>query len=624
MVNLFRAICALLISLLWHGVAPAGSTTATFAYFVDTASAHSSAPPIYASYRSFNGNLLSLDYQKHPVWVRVTLPMDSQAPSSAEIGIRISPYQLSNVTLFEFVDGRWLTTDGGARAKFRKSNPCLDNQHCFKINSKSSGPAYVRLQTPTIFNATIEVLDVSTMRADSAAGLASVSISTTMAAGLWLLGLFFLASEKSRLSFAFLFFQSTVLLALTGTSGLLTEWFSFFSPSTWLLITHLAIIGRTSALAFLLHTIVGNYQSIKIFDRGLKGLYCVQLSAVLLIFAGYEHVAFQINLVVLMTLPPIALLGVLTAGSMPGDIKRVLVVGCLIFFLMLSWGVVSSTNIFFEGDAGAMLEGTVDRKLNGLVVALFLLWFVVSENGRQKMLQVEAEQQLRIVTLEAKQHEEATKERGLLIDMMTHEIKNPLSTMRFAVSALRSKSHVDQEEKERFHRVVLSIDRIDRLLDQVALSNKLRHTDTEFETEQLQVFNLIQEIIDDCDEPERINLHAPGEAYLLVNKAIFLVIIENVIGNACKYSVPGTPIEVTIVPLYPGEALRITVSNQISPNVHLDKSQMFKPYYRHPDTSGQPGTGLGLSLVKSATEKLGGIIEVRIVNSVIYFEITFP
>jgi nitrogen-specific signal transduction histidine kinase len=51
---------------------------------------------------------------------------------------------------------------------------------------------------------------------------------------------------------------------------------------------------------------------------------------------------------------------------------------------------------------------------------------------------------------------------------------------------------------------------------------------------------------------------------------------------------------------------------------------LFKPYYRHPVSGQQPGMGLGLSLVKTAIEKLGGVIDVNIQNDRIFFEVSLP
>lgn len=623
MFTLLRFICALLAAFLWNTTALASTTNASFAYLVDAAAVDSASPPVFHSYRSFNSEL-SLGYRRDPVWIRVTLPISEEDLKPTEVAIRISPYQLSNIALYQLVDGRWLRTDAGAKAKFRTLNPCLDNQHCFKLNPKAAGPTYVRIQTPTILTASIEVLDFSVMRADSASRLVSRSAATTIAAGLLLLGIFFAASEKSRLSFAFFLLQSTVFLTLTGTNGLLAEWFPFFHPDKWLLVTQVALICRTAAFGFLMEALVGSYQSGKTFGRLIKGLYLVQASAILMILLGYEHWAFPVNLMTLITLPLIAPFGVLKAHLLPFEIKRVLLVGCMIFLVMLSWGIISSTNFIFEQGSGAVFHGTADWKLSGLGVAFVLLWLLIAENTRRKIFQASEAQRLELMISEAKYHEKATKERGMLIDMMTHEIKNPLGTIRFAVSALQKKFKPGSEESERSYRLITSVDRIDSLLEHVALSNKLRNSESEIELERLGICNVIEDVIADSDEPERVELYTQGESYRLLNRAIFRVAIENLVVNAQKYSDPGTTIQVSIDTISPLKVLRITVSNHLLRDAIPDLSQLFDPYYRHSANSGLPGMGLGLSLVKSAVERLDGIVEVRIVDAIIHFEITFP
>jgi two-component system, sensor histidine kinase LadS len=623
MFTLLRFICALLAAFLWHTTALASPTNASFAYLVDAAAVDSASPPVFDSYRSFNSEL-SLGFRKDPVWIRVTLPIREEALQQEEVGIRISPYQLTNVALFQFVDGRWLRTDAGAKAKLSNLNPCLDNQHCFKLNSKAAGPSYVRIQTPTILTASFEVLDLRAIRSDSASRLVSLSSTTTIASSLLLLGIFFAASEKSRLSFAFLWLQSTVFLYLTGSNGLLAEWFPFIPPDKCVLVTHVSLICRTAAFGFLMEALVGTYQSGKTFDRLIKSVYAVQASATLMIFLGYDYAAFQVNLLTLIFLPPIALFGVLKAQTIPIETKRVLLVGCAIFIIVLFWGISSRTNFIFQPGSGVASRDFADWKMTGLGVALVLLWFLIAENARRKFLQVNEAQRLELMISEAKHHEKATKERGMLIDMMTHEIKNPLSTIRFAVSALQKKFIPGSEESQRSYRLITSIDRIDSLLEHVALSNKLRNSESEIELERLGICNVIEDVIADSDEPERVELYAQGESYRLLNRAIFRVAIENLVGNAQKYSDPGTTIQVSIDTISPLEVLRITVSNHLLRDAIPDLSQLFDPYYRHAANSGRPGMGLGLSLVKSAVERLDGIVEVRVVSDIIHFEITFP
>lgn len=87
-------------------------------------------------------------------------------------------------------------------------------------------------------------------------------------------------------------------------------------------------------------------------------------------------------------------------------------------------------------------------------------------------------------------------------------------------------------------------------------------------------------------------------------------ILENLVGNAVKYSPDGSQVE--IVTHRQGERAVVEVRDEgrgMSPDAVL---RIFEPYYRIQD-SGQnpvPGTGLGLSIVKSMLDSLGGDVEV--------------
>jgi signal transduction histidine kinase len=68
----------------------------------------------------------------------------------------------------------------------------------------------------------------------------------------------------------------------------------------------------------------------------------------------------------------------------------------------------------------------------------------------------------------------------------------------------------------------------------------------------------------------------------------------------------------------------IEVSNTIDLDKSPDPTHLFQAYYRHNNVQEQPGMGLGLSLSKSAAEKINGTIEFSQERNLILFSLKVP
>ena len=78
----------------------------------------------------------------------------------------------------------------------------------------------------------------------------------------------------------------------------------------------------------------------------------------------------------------------------------------------------------------------------------------------------------------------------------------------------------------------------------------------------------------------------------------------NLVGNAVKYSPPGTPVEVHLSE-HDGHAV-ITVADRGIGIPAEDVPRLFQPFARAGNVGARPGTGLGLVVVQRCAELHGG------------------
>jgi two-component system sensor histidine kinase/response regulator len=90
---------------------------------------------------------------------------------------------------------------------------------------------------------------------------------------------------------------------------------------------------------------------------------------------------------------------------------------------------------------------------------------------------------------------------------------------------------------------------------------------------------------------------------IISDRELLAMILQNLVGNAVKYSKRGT-VRVVAGPDGPENAARLSVIDQ-GPGIEPEKiHQLFQPFARG-ETHGQEGTGLGLSIARAAADLLG-------------------
>lgn len=115
-----------------------------------------------------------------------------------------------------------------------------------------------------------------------------------------------------------------------------------------------------------------------------------------------------------------------------------------------------------------------------------------------------------------------------------------------------------------------------------------------------------------CPIEHEIHLEIdPAETlrHALLDEALLHHIVGNLFSNACKYSLPGSPIDISL--RHQAPHLILSIRNQ-GPSIPEDEqAHLFEGFYRGSNVGNLPGTGLGLAITHRCVELLGGNISLR-------------
>lgn len=199
---------------------------------------------------------------------------------------------------------------------------------------------------------------------------------------------------------------------------------------------------------------------------------------------------------------------------------------------------------------------------------------------------------------------------------ITHELKTPLTILLSTLDTLPNEKSATSESSQK---VRSTVNRLNALFDQ--LLNFHRVTSNRFQRGDIAKLALKEHVealstrfgplLKDRDLSIRINDEWPKGVFYYEQNA-FDKILFNLLSNAIKYSRDGQEI---VIDLQQGRKtdLKISIHDK---GIGIPKDQqkyILKRYYRGRNAinSQQPGTGLGLMMVKNLIEKDGGSIDFK-------------
>ncbi len=222
-----------------------------------------------------------------------------------------------------------------------------------------------------------------------------------------------------------------------------------------------------------------------------------------------------------------------------------------------------------------------------------------------------------VVFRDATQERELERAKDTFISIAAHQLRTPLGSIRWNIEMVLGgdMGELTPELKETMQYVYENDKRLITLVNDLLNVSRIDQKRIPYEPTLVDIIEVIKDTVRDLEaEGKRKNIRVLFDTTgnqtfpLTLDKKRFREVIENLMSNAVKYSRPDSEVKTTLSVLK--DSVQIEVSDQGIGIPEKDKSNIFSKFFRADNAlkSETEGTGLGLFVVKSFVENLGGTV----------------
>lgn len=480
----------------------------------------------------------------------------------------------------------------------------------FRIKASVSTLTFIEVMTPDQVRAADRLQEISTM----------LYLSALLACFGWA-ALTRINRKDKFLSF-YMIREVVVITYVLAVLGYLRVFASGLLPPSWIdQATNLIAFTFIATIIWFDWQLIHEFKPNKWISRLHGGLILSFPIQIFLVIMGKTHEAVQLSSLVIAAAIFLAFASALStqawaqARHAPPEEQPLCSKGFLVFVYGFSSLLALLHRLPLMGASSGNDSFVYLNLAHPLLTSITIMTLVQVRLYRLTKQQQEKQRRLEIAEIEISNGRAQRKEQADFLKMLAHEMKTPLSVVRMVMggSGLPAKTH------EVVERAVTDMDSIIERLLQV---ERLEDERIDIQQQRIDLAGLVNNLSLSLPEGERIHSDVHGDVILQSDPQLVRVILSNLLENALKYSPPGSPVFITLK----GEAqqVSITVENTVGSAGFPNSGQVFNKYYRASLAHQKTGSGLGLYLVKSLTNLLGGSVHYAQEASAVRFSIQMP
>ncbi|MBT8324829.1 MAG: GHKL domain-containing protein, partial [Winogradskyella sp.] len=202
------------------------------------------------------------------------------------------------------------------------------------------------------------------------------------------------------------------------------------------------------------------------------------------------------------------------------------------------------------------------------------------------------------------------------LTMVSHEFKTPLSGILTSAYLIKKYNTTEEQAKRKKHIKVISqkVDYLTMILDDFLSLENLESGTYHYKMNNFHISRVINEVVYNANMilKEGQQIIYPNNIDDLVmhqDEKILELILSNILNNAIKYSKQNSKIKLSVKQQNSETVFSIEDYGLGIPEQDIDK--IFTRYFRAENVLHIQGTGIGLNLVRSHVENMGGSISIK-------------
>lgn len=555
-------------------------------------------------------------------WIRVRVEPASDWGQG--LAVHVGPHFLTDVRWYRKVGPDWRESRAGSRQALRDAQSVLGGYRFVDPDAAGEPVTYlvrVPLQGVTHVRVNVEPLAA----ASSSQMQLHLAVGAQLGALLLMLGFSAVGAwvQPGPLYPRLVLYVALLALGLAAGSGMLAPWGlaegAIAGHSLFLSVLCLRFVAWVwLSQAFLLDVRTPCW-----YHPLCKALLATGLACLALVFLDEAALLHGVVVACTVLFSLAQLMVIRQTQDLPKAYRRALWWGHLATPVLLGLAIVASLYPLAHEDLATHLVRLLD-----FVTPLVFLAMVSYKHRLERQALAQAQAQLAEADLRLDLGRQALQERKLLIDMLTHELKTPLASVSMAMGSLQQ--HLDGQEpggaQRRLYNVMRSVQSMNAVIERCALMNRVDDQALAVRPAPVDLAGLVREVSTTRHLEDRVQCQIGEPAWVLGDRQLLQIVVDNLLDNAAKYARPGTPIEVEIRPAQPGPGacVSLAVSNQVEPACMPDPARLGTKFYRHELQHQTSGSGLGLYLIRQICDRLGAQLQHRLSHDRITFEVLCP
>lgn len=204
-----------------------------------------------------------------------------------------------------------------------------------------------------------------------------------------------------------------------------------------------------------------------------------------------------------------------------------------------------------------------------------------------------------------------------LITNVSHDLKTPLTSIINYIELIKKEEDISPKYLKDYVSVLdAKSKRLKVLIEDLFEASKASSGNIELNMEKIDITQLLRQSIGELEEKLSeasldLKINVPEEkVYIKADGRRMYRVLENLLSNISKYSMPNTRVYIDIIEV--DNKVKLTMKNISSYELNFDPEEIMERFKRADESRNTEGSGLGLAIARDLVKLQGGIFNIDI------------